>query len=210
VPSIGDDRLQEVNNLLLSGGRGVERAAYRDETVVHACEPVIDMLSEIDEILPKGIEASRGCSAEICYLTPEFTAEVCYLTPEFTPEVCYLTPEFTPEVSYLTQEFTPEVSYLTPEVSYLTPEVSHLTPEATYFATEFADVTVGGAGEHTRRGRVLLACPYPAVQVADLIFESCDAWFEIPGLHAAELTGEHRGDNSALKGLGTIGVSRRE
>src|SRR6516164_5504635 len=67
---IGDDRLKKVNDLLLSGGRGVEFAAHLDESLVDMllegaeirleCAEILlecaEVRSEVNEVLSDGIE----------------------------------------------------------------------------------------------------------------------------------------------------------
>jgi hypothetical protein len=63
----------------------------------------------------------------------------------------------------------------------------HAVPELAELTAKVADVAVGGTGEYTRRRGVLLTGLYASGQVADLDFESGDARFEIPRLHAVSL-----------------------
>jgi hypothetical protein len=63
---VGDDRLKEVGDLPLAGRRRIKLAA-------HLSEPLIDMLAEVDEVLPKRIEARRGGLTELSKLAPKLT-----------------------------------------------------------------------------------------------------------------------------------------
>ncbi len=76
---IRDDRLKKVNDLLLSGGCGVEFAAHLDESLVDMllerpeialeCAEILfecaEVRSEVNEVLPEGIEARRCGLAEL-------------------------------------------------------------------------------------------------------------------------------------------------
>lgn len=66
VSLIGDDGLQQVDNLLLPSGHDVELSAYLRETVV-------DMGTEVDEVLPKGVETCGGGTTELTKFATELT-----------------------------------------------------------------------------------------------------------------------------------------
>jgi hypothetical protein len=66
-----DDRLQKVNDPLLSRGRAVELAAHLGEPLVDMSTEIHEILPKIHEILSKGVEAYRRGLAKISELTAE-------------------------------------------------------------------------------------------------------------------------------------------
>ena len=71
-------RLQNVDDLLLSGGRGIEFASHLCEPSVDLSEPSVDLgealvnvAAEVDEVLPKGVEARRRGLPKIAQLTAD-------------------------------------------------------------------------------------------------------------------------------------------
>jgi hypothetical protein len=69
---IRDDRLKKVDDLLLSGGCGVEFTAHLGESLVDIlleCAEIVlecaEVGSEVNEVLPEGIEACRCGLAEL-------------------------------------------------------------------------------------------------------------------------------------------------
>ena len=72
VSLISDDRLKEADNLLLPGGHDVELPANLGEAVVDMVTEVGEVLPEVDEVLPKGVETSVGGPVEFA----DFAAEL--------------------------------------------------------------------------------------------------------------------------------------
>ena len=62
---VSDNRLKKANNLLLPGSHDVELPA-------HLGEAVVDVRTEVAEVLPKGVETCGGGSAEVA----DFAAEL--------------------------------------------------------------------------------------------------------------------------------------
>ena len=62
---IRDDRLKKVNDLVLSGGCGVEFAAHLGESLVDVLLECSEVRSKIDEVLSEGVEACRCGLAEL-------------------------------------------------------------------------------------------------------------------------------------------------
>jgi hypothetical protein len=62
---VSDNRLKKANNLLLPGGHDVELPAHLGEAGVDVC-------TDVDEVLPKGVETGGGGSAELT----DFAAEL--------------------------------------------------------------------------------------------------------------------------------------
>ena len=95
---IGDDRLNKVNDLLLSGGRGVEFAAHLDESLVDMllegaeirleCAEILlecaEVRSEVNEVLSDGIEACRCGLAELAEIVAESADVVVGGSCEYT------------------------------------------------------------------------------------------------------------------------------
>ena len=78
VSPIGDERLQQVHNLLLTGRGPVELPTHFSETLVHLREAVLNMGAEVtegspqvDEIFPQSVEARRCCLPEVAQLAAE-------------------------------------------------------------------------------------------------------------------------------------------
>jgi len=65
MSSIRDDRLKKVNDLLLSGGRGVEFAAHLRESLVDVLVECSEFRSEVNKVLSERVEARRGGQAEL-------------------------------------------------------------------------------------------------------------------------------------------------
>ena len=62
---VRDDRLKKVNDLVLSGGCGVEFAAHLGESLVDVLLECSEVRSKIDEVLSEGVEACRCGLAEL-------------------------------------------------------------------------------------------------------------------------------------------------
>ncbi len=62
---IRDDRLKKANDLLLSGGCGVEFAAHLGESLVDMLLEGPEVRSKVNEVLSEGVEACRCGLAEL-------------------------------------------------------------------------------------------------------------------------------------------------
>jgi len=62
---IRDDRPEKANDLLLSGGCGVEFAAHLGESLVDILLEGPEVRSKVNEVLPEGVEACRRGLAEL-------------------------------------------------------------------------------------------------------------------------------------------------
>jgi len=62
---LADERVQQGDDLLLAGRRGVEFASHLDEAVVYLSETAVHLLPEIGQVLAHGVEAGGGGLAEV-------------------------------------------------------------------------------------------------------------------------------------------------
>lgn len=76
--AIGDDRVEKVDDLLLTSRCGIELSAHLGEPLVDVLESLFNVLAkvsevlpQVDEVLPHGVEACRGGAAEITDLAAE-------------------------------------------------------------------------------------------------------------------------------------------
>jgi hypothetical protein len=127
---VGDEPLEDVDDLLLACGCGIEFAAHLDKPVVHLVEALVDLGealvdpgAQIDHVFSQGIEARRSGVAKVAKLA----AELCY-------------------------------------------------------------VAISGAGEDAGRRSILLACPYPPVELMPTRFRRLHASFKAVRFHADEPT----------------------
>jgi hypothetical protein len=70
---VGDDRPKKVNDLLLPGGHHVELPAHLGEAVVDMGTQVDEVLPKVDKVLPEGIETGGGGASEVADFTAELT-----------------------------------------------------------------------------------------------------------------------------------------
>jgi hypothetical protein len=70
---VRDDRLEKINDLLLSYGHDVELAAHLGEAIVDMGTKVDEVLPKVDEVLAEGIETCGRGLAEIAKLAAELT-----------------------------------------------------------------------------------------------------------------------------------------
>ena len=69
---IRDDRLKKVDDLLLSGGRGVKFAAHFGESLVDVLLECSEVRSEINKVLSERVEACRCGLAELAEIVARF------------------------------------------------------------------------------------------------------------------------------------------
>ena len=93
--------------------------------------------------------------------------------------------------------------YARETVVHLSAQISHVfaervgaghrgVSEVAQLTTECGDVAVGGAGKHTRGGRILLARTYSLGEVAHLCFQSGDACLKAFRVHEEQPNARRR------------------
>src|SRR5690625_5190944 len=144
--AVVDQAMDECVDLLLAGRRKIELAPHLGEPVVDLPELVVDAFEAVVHVGAQGVEAGHRGPTKVV----ELPAEVV----EFPAEVVEFSADFPAEVG----EFPAQAG--------------DLAAEASHFTTQIGDVTVSGPGQHPRGLGVLLAGPYPPVQVADFGLQS--------------------------------------
>jgi hypothetical protein len=69
---IGDQRLNELNDLPLACGGGVEAAANLDKSPIYLGKPPVDVCAKVAKVLPKSIETGHGGLTKVADLGTDF------------------------------------------------------------------------------------------------------------------------------------------
>ena len=73
LTTLGDGRVQQVDDLLPASGRGVELAAHLGEPLLRLAEPLLHLAAEVVQVLACRVEAGRGGLAEVPDLSTDLS-----------------------------------------------------------------------------------------------------------------------------------------